>query len=977
MKHIHAVLSIVAIPASLSHAQNVVEAKTPGFTVSFGQDAWIRVWYRGIPVVVGSNFTISKPGWKGSTFPNLKPGTRSIYKAQMVRERARRTITLTGAIKGAAKNRIVIEVEPNTVRIRNAYEIKASPDVGYVYTECFLSKELLNRAKYVDDAGQEGTLKIEDGGAAMSQKLGRVRIDTRFGALSVTASQEHQVTGELKRVPWGWRNVCNREWGAEERRTFSICNVAGIERPAAIAGHSEYEIRFEPNAAFDEEMAKRRSAQEAARQQLAGDRQAKLTARAERIAKRNGVVIAPQPQEMQVREGEFVVGPETQIVVGHRATEEDRRSADRLAEELRDYFRIDVTVARVLSRTKPTPLIVIGRPAANDRLASLLKHRGLSVDAKSPGPEGYLLDVQTHEIALAGSDEAGTWYGVQTLLQMTRWQEGKLTVPCATIRDWPEFKVRAMMLTLGSRKQLGFLKHTLRRVLPRMKLNMVFIGGASIGKVKWPSHPEAGYEFAFLPEDIRELADLARANFIEPVPHVQGFGHTGPLKHSHPELLVSGGRSRQPAFDIRKDAARQFVYDIYADAIAAFRPKRHFHVGFDEAQDLNLICRGDEAADLVTHHITEVSNWLDKRGLRMIMWADMLLDYERFSASSAAHSMMAHYGNVNTASAIDRIPKSIMLANWYYRDAEEHPQIEFLQKKGFHVFPTTWWQDANNCNFLRSAKKAGLTWASGSSWMYCSATNPAMMNMLLGEYAWTPNRPTLDALDYEPLGKLAEWMKGPRVSDVPCDQTPIDLRTAMNRSYVDDVPGDDRGWLDMGAEKDLSALEAGRQRMGRYLFDVQPAAGDKGCVLLRGARMPLEGVPSSASVELGKACDALVFLHALHHLQYGPRTAGQYVVTYEDGRTEAIDLRHTINIGPWLRRWKSGWWKHERTRGHYWHTERAWVGYTLAGDEVCLLAHEWTNPRSDVPLKSIEAKLTDNSPDLALGLFAITALTRK
>jgi len=261
--------------------------------------------------------------------------------------------------------------------------------------------------------------------------------------------------------------------------------------------------------------------------------------------------------------------------------------------------------------------------------------------------------------------------------------------------------------------------------------------------------------------------------------------------------------------------------------------------------------------------------------------------------------------------------------------------------------------------------------------MYCAATSPAMMNMLLGEYAWTPSRPTLDALDYEPLGRLADWMKAPRISDAPCRQAPIDLRPAMNRSYMDTAPGDGRGWLDLGPEKDLSALKPGRRYMGRYLFDIQPTDGGNGCILLRGPKMPLGDVPTAVTVAVGGKCDALVFLHTLHYLHYNPRTVGRYLVTYKDGQTETVELRNAINIGPWLPSKQWGWWRAERIRGYYWQSERAWVGYTLAGDEVNLNACEWANPHPDVPIESIEAELTDNSPDLALGLFALTALTRK
>ena len=91
------------------------------------------------------------------------------------------------------------------------------------------------------------------------------------------------------------------------------------------------------------------------------------------------------------------------------------------------------------------------------------------------------------DFVVSGSDARGAWYGVQALLQLFRWDDSSLVVPCVGVADWPDFAVRAMMLTLGSSTQMDFLRHTLCRVLPRQRVNMVFVGGASIGKVSWPS----------------------------------------------------------------------------------------------------------------------------------------------------------------------------------------------------------------------------------------------------------------------------------------------------------------------------------------------------------------------------------------------------------------------------------------------------------------------------------------------------------
>ena len=165
--------------------------------------------------------------------------------------------------------------------------------------------------------------------------------------------------------------------------------------------------------------------------------------------------------------------------------------------------------------------------------------------------------------------------------------------------------------------------------------------------------------------------------------------------------------------------------------------------------------------------------------------------------------------------------------------------------------------------------------------------------------------------------------------------------------------------------------------MGRYTFDVLPASDGAGCVLAAGPRGELKGVPQSVTIDVGRACSALVFLHTAHHLLYGPKTFGQYVMVYADGQEETAPIRHTINIGPWRRSKQWGWWRGERTRGYYWQSERAWVGYTLGGDEIDLVAYEWVNPRPRVPVQAVRLEVADKSPGLAVGLFALTALDRR
>ena len=64
------------------------------------------------------------------------------------------------------------------------------------------------------------------------------------------------------------------------------------------------------------------------------------------------------------------------------------------------------------------------------------------------GQEGYLLEIG-ESIELRGGDEAGVFYGTQTVLQMLRSRQGHRTLPRGEARDWPRFRERGYMLDAG------------------------------------------------------------------------------------------------------------------------------------------------------------------------------------------------------------------------------------------------------------------------------------------------------------------------------------------------------------------------------------------------------------------------------------------------------------------------------------------------------------------------------------------------
>ena len=76
----------------------------------------------------------------------------------------------------------------------------------------------------------------------------------------------------------------------------------------------------------------------------------------------------------------------------------------------------------------------------------------LKVTDRQPGPEGYVLQVSENLVLIAGSDEAGAFYGLQSLPQLVDKQTVETRVVGARIRDWPYKSFRGIKLYLPASK---------------------------------------------------------------------------------------------------------------------------------------------------------------------------------------------------------------------------------------------------------------------------------------------------------------------------------------------------------------------------------------------------------------------------------------------------------------------------------------------------------------------------------------------
>jgi len=671
--------------------------------------------------------------------------------------------------------------------------------------------------------------------------------------------------------------------------------------------------------------------------------------------------IVPSPKELAIGEGVFSQSGATRV---HCAGGVDERTRRYLARELRTWYGID---CRLDHPNGETADIVLWRPGKTGNQTRLSLDKALVERLQELPPGGYVLHIASPRAVVAANDDRGLHYGVLTLLQVIQSATDAPSVPratCCTVIDWPGLKWRAVRIGLPTTRwghpnnapvEIGFFRDFIERSIVRRKLNMLVIE-VNAG-LQYESRPEIGGSAAWTKDELRQLLQLCRDHFIEPVPLVNSYGHAGYLTLRHPELREDG---RLNTICTRHPDSWTLLKDLYGELIDLFAPLNYFHVGLDEIrwQTLDVPeakrcprCAGASKGELLAEHVTRLREWLHERGLRPIMWGDQLL---------TEHNGGPPYSSVE---ALERLPRDVIIANW-------STTLAGGSNRGFRAMGFTVWQSnsrgvnreqADYCEgnmFGAWDKRPWLSdcpWRSGQSYNFLSF-------LLSAEYSWNlwPEvhtvMPSLDTRWFQARERVLaldaaqpEPAAGDSFFTVPLEP---------NFASVVSSPASEQSWFGGSPDRDLRHVPRGRQVVAGVPFDLLPPGRD--CV------SPLPDA-NPAEVKLDCAVASLRFLHTVHIREESEAVltkafenpeywrgipCGSYRAVYVDGTTDEFPILYPHNV----KRWDMG-----DKIPYVFRSPGILLGSTDAmkqananGRDICLYVAQWVNPKPAVPVKKIE-----------------------
>ncbi|MBI9071277.1 MAG: family 20 glycosylhydrolase [Melioribacteraceae bacterium] len=223
------------------------------------------------------------------------------------------------------------------------------------------------------------------------------------------------------------------------------------------------------------------------------------------------------------------------------------------------------------------------------------------------------------------------------------------------------------------------------------------------------SHPELRQtDSTITKEGAQAFSKICAENGIEIIPQFQCVGHqswakdTWKLLEVYPELDLTpnafpnneGLYCRE--WDVTNKKVYEIIFPLIDEIIDAFNAKA-IHVGMDEVfllgSEFSPNTKGQDPAVLFAKAVNDMYNHLVKdKNVEMLMWGDRLIDTAKVNYGeweSAANG---------TASALDMIPKDIIICDWHYESFDDYKSLkekDFLSipmflEKGFRVLPTSW-----------------------------------------------------------------------------------------------------------------------------------------------------------------------------------------------------------------------------------------------------------------------------------------------
>lgn len=361
--------------------------------------------------------------------------------------------------------------------------------------------------------------------------------------------------------------------------------------------------------------------------------------------------IIPQPQQVEVGNGCFILSPKTVFVVGNG---EEENCIQFFNSYLKKHYGFTLKTAKKAT----TNFIRLTTP-------NFVK--------QPPSLEAYNLQVNSTAILIKGDGKPGAFYGMQTLIQLLPTLKNKkhqYAINNVKIADVPRFGYRGLHLDCSRhffsidyiKKYIDFIAlHKLNtfhwhltddqgwRLEIKKYPKLTTIGskrsGTIIGRYPGKGFDSTEYSGFYTQEQAKEIVEYAAKRYITVIPEIDIPGHCMAALAAYPELgtephkkyTVSTTWGIMDKFNnvlSPNEKTFTFLNDVFNEVMDIF-PSPYIHVGGDECSKIwwkqSEFCKQfmkdnnlKDEHELQSYIIKKAEGFINKRGRKMMGWDEIL-----------------------------------------------------------------------------------------------------------------------------------------------------------------------------------------------------------------------------------------------------------------------------------------------------------------------------------------------------------------
>ena len=305
------------------------------------------------------------------------------------------------------------------------------------------------------------------------------------------------------------------------------------------------------------------------------------------------------------------------------------------------------------------------------------------------GNAEYVINATDGGVYIEGCDFPATMRGFMTFLEKIKYSDSddSFYIENCLIAEKPLIAFRCTHLCIFPETKLDFFKKCVRSCAVAKYSHIIF---EFWGMFKYDCMKELSWPFAYSKEDIREIVKEANALGVEIIPMFNHLGHASSCREANGKHVVLDQNPKYEymfgsygwTWNFERPDVYKLLADIRDELMEVCGNGKYFHLGCDEAY-----CFGHEEdrARAMVEYLNKVSDELNSKGRRGIIWHDMLLSKSEFKGYVAnSEESIANM-------LINSLDKRLIIADWQY---DVHGEIwktsARFKENGFDVICCPW-----------------------------------------------------------------------------------------------------------------------------------------------------------------------------------------------------------------------------------------------------------------------------------------------